>query len=103
MAKLTAVERIRRARAQLIFDQPFFGSLALRRWTQHGPSIAVFDTARYVEVWTGQLSRFASDNDLDAGQLLSDLIACQETEGRTPEPLTIGGGAAPEFDISLID
>lgn len=62
--------------------------------------IAVLDE-QGANVWSGSLYRFAKDNGLDAVE--TGAITGQfRVQHDRPEPVVIGGGAAPTFYLSLL-
>lgn len=66
-------------------------------------TVALLDETDGTVLWEGPLDEFAATNDYDRDALLADLIELQETEGRTPEPLMLGSGAAPGVSLSLVE
>ena len=68
--------------------------------------IAVLDDAGTL-AWSGSLYRFAKDNGMDREEVAALIGALVPPAGRwrsgaPPEPVSIGGGAAPVFYVSLV-
>lgn len=65
------------------------------------PAVVLHD-ASGTALWSGPLAEFVSSNDLDAGDVLSDLVAEHRAHGRSAR-VAFGGGSAPVFFLSLAD
>ena len=65
------------------------------------PTLAILDSAGAL-VWTGSALDFARANSLDADARRDLCATLRGSPDRSPEPWTVGGGAAEAFDVLLV-
>ncbi|MBI4695561.1 MAG: hypothetical protein HY749_16210 [Gammaproteobacteria bacterium] len=56
----------------------------------------------YEMTWQGPIAEFAAVNGIDEAEMLADLLRPLPETG-VAEPYLMGGGAAPEFHIVMVD